>query len=68
VFYKSIPLPGAPTDISVSGDRKWLAVIYSVSGDAYVAVFSIDGYGDLALATTSSPVGVASFNGVAFSE
>jgi hypothetical protein len=67
-FYKSIALPGTPTDISVSPDRKWLAVIYSASGDAHVAVFSIDTYGDLALAATSTSVGVASFNGVAFSE
>jgi hypothetical protein len=67
-FYKSIPLPGTPTDITVSPDRKWLAVIYSVSGDAHVAVFSIDRYGDLALAATSTSVGVTSFNGVAFSE
>jgi hypothetical protein len=68
IFYKSIPLPGTPTDITVSGDRKWLAIIYSASGDARLAVYSIDGYGGLALAATSGSVGVASFNGVAFSE
>jgi hypothetical protein len=33
-----------------------------------VAVFSIDSYGDLTLAATSSPVGVTAFNGVAISE
>jgi hypothetical protein len=68
VFYKSVPLPGSPTDITVSRDGKWLAVIYSASGDAYVAVFSIDRYGDLSPAATSSAAGVAAFSGVAFSE
>ncbi len=68
VFYKSIPLPGAPTDITVSRDSKWLAVIYSAGGNGYVAVFGIDAYGDLTPAVTSSPIGVASFNGVAISE
>ena len=68
VFYKSIPLPGAPTDITVSADKKWLAVIYSAGGSAYVAVFAIDAYGDLTAAATSSPIGVAGFSGVAFSE
>jgi hypothetical protein len=68
VFYKSIPLPGAPTDITVSPDKKWLAVIYSAGGSAYVAVFAIDVYGDLTPAATSSPSGVASFSGVAISE
>ena len=42
VFYKSIALPGAPTDITVAADKKWLAVIYSAGGSGYVAVFSID--------------------------
>jgi hypothetical protein len=68
VFYKSIPLPGAPTDITVSPDKKWLAVIYSAGGSAYVAAYDIDAYGDLTLAATSSPVGVAAFSGVAISE
>jgi len=68
VFYKSIPLPGAPTDVSVSHDGKWLAVIYSANNDAHVAVFSIDDYGDLTPAATSGSVGVAAFNGVAFSQ
>jgi hypothetical protein len=68
VFYKSIPLPGAPTDITVSPDRKWLAVIYSAGASAYVAVFGIDTYGDLTPAATSSPIGVAGFSGVAISE
>jgi len=68
VFYKSVPLPGSPTDITVSHDRKWLAVIYSVGTEAFVAVFSTDSYGDLSLAATSSSIGVASFNGVAISE
>ncbi len=68
VFYKSIPLPGVPTDITVSPDKKWLAVIYSAGASAYVAVFSIDAYGDLTAAATSSPIGVADFSGVAISE
>jgi hypothetical protein len=67
-FYKSVPLPGVPTDITVSQDRKWLAVIYSANGSGYVAVFAIDTYGDLTLKATSSPVGVPAFNGVAISE
>jgi hypothetical protein len=68
VFYKSIPLPGAPTDITVSKDRKWLAVIYSANDNGYVAVFAIDRYGDLTPAATSSPLGVAAFSGIAISE
>jgi hypothetical protein len=68
VFYKSVPLPGSPTDVSVSPDQKWLAVIYSASGDAHVAVFSINAFGGLNLAATSDSVGVAAFNGVAFSQ
>jgi hypothetical protein len=68
VFYKSVPLPGVATDITVSKDRKWLAVIYSANGSGYVAVFSIDAYGDLTPEATSSPVGVATFSGVAISE
>ena len=68
VFYKSVPLPGAPTDITVSQDRKWLAVIYSSGGSGYVAVFAIDRYGDLTPEATSGPIGVAAFNGVAISE
>jgi hypothetical protein len=69
-FYKSIPLPGVPTDITVSRDGKWLAVIYTASdgSGARVAVYSIDPYGDLTLAATSSPVGVSVFNGVAISQ
>ena len=67
-FYKSVPLPGAPTDITVSSDHKWLAVIYSANGSGYVAVFKMDAYGDLTPEATSSPVGVAAFNGVAISE
>jgi hypothetical protein len=67
-FYKSVPLPGVPTDLTVSPDRKWLAVIYSANGSGYVAVFAIDGYGDLTPEASSEPIGVPSFNGVAISE
>jgi len=68
MFYKSVPLPGAPTDVTVSPNGKWLAVIYSAGGHAYIRVFGIDGYGDLTLVATSRSIGVASFNGVAISE
>jgi hypothetical protein len=68
VFYKNVPLPGSPTDITVSPDKKWLAVIYSAGGSAYVAVYSIDGHGDLTQVATSKAMGAASFNGVAFSQ
>jgi hypothetical protein len=71
VFYKSVAVPGVPTDLTVSPDGKWLAVIYTAGSDGYVAVFSIDAYGDLSptLVATSLPIsGVAAFNGVAISE
>jgi hypothetical protein len=69
-FYKSVPLPGVPTDLTVSQDGKWLAVIYTAAdgSGARIAVFAVDVYGGLSLAATSSPIGVASFNGVAISE
>jgi hypothetical protein len=68
VFFKSIPLPGAPTDITVSRDRKWLAVIYSVGTEAYVSLFAVDAYGDLTSVARSKSIGVASFSGVAISQ
>jgi len=68
VFYKSVPLPGVATDVTVSKDRKWLAVIYAANGNGYVAVFAIDRYGDLTPEATSGPVGVSAFSGVAISE
>jgi hypothetical protein len=68
VFYKSISLPGSPTDITVSRDRKLLAVIYTASGDGYVSVFAIDPYGDLTPVATSNSIGVAAFNGAAISQ
>lgn len=68
VFYKSIPLPGSPTDITVSEDKKWLAVIYAAAGSGYVAVFKVDRYGYLTPVATSEPMGIATFNGVAISE
>ncbi|HEY3707703.1 MAG TPA: hypothetical protein VGL22_21765 [Terracidiphilus sp.] len=67
-FYKSVPVPGTPTDITVSPDRNWLGVIYTAAGAAHVAVFSIDNYGGLTLAATSPAVGAAQFNGVAISQ
>lgn len=69
-FYKSVPLPGSPTDLSVSADGNWLAVIYTTADGSggRVAVFAIDAYGDLSLAATSIPLGIASFNGVAISQ
>jgi len=67
-FYKSVPLPGAPTDITVSPDGKWLAVIYTAADGGHIAVYSIDAYGDLKPAATTSAIGIASFNGVAFSQ
>lgn len=67
-FYKSVPLPGGPTDITVSADGKWLAVIYTAADGGHIAVFSIDAYGDLAPAATTAAIGFASFNGVAFSQ
>jgi hypothetical protein len=54
--------------VTVSHDRKWLAVIYSAGGDAHVEVFAIDPYGDLTPVATSSSVGVTAFNGVAISQ
>jgi len=68
VFYKSVSLPGSPTDITVSADRKYLAVIYTANGEAFVSVFGIDAYGDLKALATSSSVGAAAFSGVAISE
>jgi hypothetical protein len=69
-FYKSVPLPGVPTDITVSGDGEWLAVIYTAAdgSGAHIAVFAIDKYGDLSPAATSSAIGVATFSGVAISQ
>ena len=40
----------------------------SASGDAHVAVFAIDSFGDLTLAASSGSVGVTAFNGVAISD
>ena len=68
VFYKSVPLPGSPTDVTVSSDRNWLAVIYTAAGEGHVAVFSIDDRGDLTPVANSDSIGVAAFNGVAISE
>ncbi|MGA3159174.1 MAG: hypothetical protein ABSE43_16565 [Steroidobacteraceae bacterium] len=68
VFYKSVGLPGTPTDVSVSRDKHWLAVIYSNGGAGYVAVYSIDDFGDLTWVATSEPVGSGSLSGVAFSD
>lgn len=67
VFYKSVALPGSPTDITVSGDGNWLAVIYTATDGGHVALFSIDANGDLTMVATSPAVGVAAFDGVAIS-
>ena len=67
-FYKSVPLPGVATDITVSRDEKWLAVIYTAADGAHVAVFAIDDHGDLTQMTTSPAIGAAAFSGVAFSQ
>jgi hypothetical protein len=69
-FYKSVSVPGTPTDITVSPNGEWLAVIYTAADGSggRVAVYSIDAYGDLALEVTSPPLGVSSFNGVAISQ
>jgi hypothetical protein len=67
VFYKSVPLPGVATDVTVSHDGRWFAVIFTANGSGYVSLFSIDQYGDLTLVATSPAVGVAAFSGVAIS-
>lgn len=68
VFYKSLPLPGVVTDLTVSPDGRWLAAIYSTGGSGFVAVFSIDEHGDLTEVASSSAIGVAAFSGVAISQ
>jgi 6-phosphogluconolactonase (cycloisomerase 2 family) len=68
VFYKSVPLPGTPTDIAVSPDNNRLAVIYTAADGGHVAVFAIDAYGDLTPVATSPAIGVPAFSGVAFSD
>jgi hypothetical protein len=68
VFYKSVPVPGVITDLTISRDGKWLAAIYTAGGSAYSAVFAIDAYGDLSPVATSESIGVTSFNGVAISQ
>lgn len=65
-FYKSVPLAGSPTDITVSADRKWLAVICSANSNAHVD--AIDDYGDLTPIVTSDAIAVMAFNGVAISQ
>lgn len=69
-FYKSVALPGVPTDITVSPDGRWLAVIYTAADGSggRVAVFAVDVYGDLSPVATSNPIGVPAFSGVAISE
>lgn len=68
MFYKSVPLPGIVTDLTVSADGQWLAAIYSANGSGFVTLFSIDGYGDLKPVATSGAIGVPAFNGVAISQ
>ena len=50
------------------GCKLRLAVIYTAGGDAFVAVFAIDSYGDLTPVATSNSIGVAAFNGVTISQ
>jgi hypothetical protein len=45
----------------------WLAVIYTTVSDGYVAVYSIDAYGDLTHVATSSSL-PTTISGVAFSQ
>lgn len=68
VFYKSVPLPGVATDVTVAADGKWLAVIYTAGSSGFVAVFSIDAYGDLTALATSAPIAATTISGVAISE
>lgn len=63
-----MPVPGVPTDLTVSKDGKWLAVIHSANDNGYVDAFAIDKYGDPTPEATSSPIGVPAFCGVAISE
>jgi len=67
-FYKSVPVPGVVTDLSVSPDGRWLAAIYTDGGSGYVTVFAIDVYGGLTQVATSGAVGVAAFSGMAISQ
>jgi hypothetical protein len=70
-FYKSVVLQdptGVPTDITVSRDGKWLAVIYTDGLDGYVAVYSIDKYGDLTYVATSTYSLPKTISGVAISQ
>jgi hypothetical protein len=67
-FYKSVPVPGVVTDITVSPDGQWLAALYAAGGNGYVTVFAIDVYGGLTQVATSDAVGVAAFSGVAISQ
>jgi hypothetical protein len=67
-FYKSVPVPGVVTDLSVSPDGRWLAAIYTAGGNGYVTVFAVDVYGGLTQVATSQAVGVAAFSGVAISQ
>ncbi len=68
VFYKSIPVPGVVTDLSVSADARWLAAIYSAGGAGYVIVYAIDAYGDLTEVATSPAIHVTTLSGVAISQ
>jgi len=58
-FYKSVPVSGVPTDVSVSPDGNWLAVIFTASDGSggRISVFSIAfsnsrGSGEIRKATT----------------
>ena len=68
VFYKSIPLPGSPTDITVSRDGKWLAVIYAAAAKVMSASSQLTPTATSHLWRRRPSVGVAAFSGVAFSQ
>ena len=66
--YGSNSVSELPTDLTVSKDGRWLAVIYCANESGYVAVFAIDKYGHLTAEATSSPLGLPAFSGIAISE
>jgi hypothetical protein len=68
IYYKNVPTVGGATDLSLSGDGQWLAMISENNGAALVSVYAVAPKGDLTLVATSSPIGIGKFNGVAISD